>query len=201
VLNPVRDRLGYAVNESEGVIPPEPRHSRTSLSHVALRRFCSGRLKPGSTSTPVLLTLLTLLTRAVAEPRPIPLYRLFTSIRLYSNVIITNMPRVRMDTQGDEGGIWAARFGWNEEYEACLILQLSEAIKEGKRVENGWKPIVWDSIISLFRNKGFLVPIVAQLKSKVDAFKAKWKCFQYLHDLSGWTCNEDEDLLDALRQI
>jgi hypothetical protein len=32
------------------------------LPHVTLRRFCSARLRPGSTSAPVLLTLLTLLT-------------------------------------------------------------------------------------------------------------------------------------------
>jgi len=36
------------------------------LLHVTLGRFCSGWLRPGSTSAPVLLTQLT-----VAEPRPV----------------------------------------------------------------------------------------------------------------------------------
>ena len=43
------------------ITPPEPQLSRTFLLYVTLRRFCSARLKLGSTSALVLLTLLTLL--------------------------------------------------------------------------------------------------------------------------------------------
>jgi hypothetical protein len=46
------------------------------LPHVTQRRFCSGRLRPGSTSAPVLLTLLTLLTAPWRSQDPFH-YKLF----------------------------------------------------------------------------------------------------------------------------
>jgi hypothetical protein len=43
------------------------------LLHVTLRRFCSGKLRPGSTSAPVMLTFLTLLTASWRSQDPSPL--------------------------------------------------------------------------------------------------------------------------------
>jgi hypothetical protein len=48
----------------KSVSPPESRRLTNPLPHVKLRRFCSARLRPGSTSAPVLLALLTPLAAA-----------------------------------------------------------------------------------------------------------------------------------------
>jgi hypothetical protein len=62
-----------------------------------------------------------------------------------------------------------AKFKWTEELELQYIDCLLDAVKQGKRTDTGWKPIVTSEVMAIFRSKGFPAVSKAQLDTKRDA--------------------------------
>jgi hypothetical protein len=62
-----------------------------------------------------------------------------------------------------------ALFRWTKSREELYLQLLIDALRQGQRVENGWKPQVYVDIIAAFRNNGFGTVTRAQLDNKRDA--------------------------------
>jgi Myb/SANT-like DNA-binding domain len=62
-----------------------------------------------------------------------------------------------------------SRYAWTEEREQAFINCLLDAVKQGKRTDTGWKPIVASEAVDIFRSKGFPAVTKSQLDSKRDA--------------------------------
>jgi hypothetical protein len=62
-----------------------------------------------------------------------------------------------------------AKFKWTEALELQYIDCLLDAVKQGKRTDTGWKPIVTSEVMVIFRSNGFPAVSKAQLDSKRDA--------------------------------
>jgi Myb/SANT-like DNA-binding domain len=70
----------------------------------------------------------------------------------------------------------ACGYKWNPKLEDVYLTLLRDAITNGQRVENGWKPQFWDDCILAFRDEGFGVISRQQLENKKDAVCTGFCC-------------------------
>lgn len=74
------------------------------------------------------------------------------------------------------GSKWAQRalLRWTISREELYLQLLVDALKQGQRAENGWKPQVYIDIIAAFRSNGFGTVTRAQLDNKRDAVRISY---------------------------
>jgi hypothetical protein len=63
----------------------------------------------------------------------------------------------------------ARGYKWNNKREEAFLVLLRDAITNGQRVENGWKPEFWTDCVTAFRDEGFPPISRQQLENKKDA--------------------------------
>lgn len=77
---------------------------------------------------------------------------------------------------------------WSAEMTTILVRELVQAVREGKRSDNGFKIEVWNAISDTVRaNAGKDVPLTGEkCQAKLEGLKKKWKVWTRLKKMSGF---------------
>ena len=89
--------------------------------------------------------------------------------RILLPIVTCERTHCHMVTLSQASSKRSSRYLWTEAREQVFIDCLLDAVKQGKRTDTGWKPIVASEAVYTFRSKGFPAVTKRQLDSNRDA--------------------------------
>ena len=89
------------------------------------------------------------------------------------------------------------KYHWTNERTELLLEVLIDAIKQGLRADNSFKPETWRLVHTRFRDKGFPVPTERQAISRKDTLKKSWVTWDWLLHHTGFGFNAETQCVEA----